>query len=99
MPRMIRKQVYIGPEQDRMLKRRARQRGVTEAEIIREALDRAALGLSSVRAQSAGLDANAGRKALSFIRSLAGRSSKGPAGRSWTREALYEDRIGRWARS
>jgi hypothetical protein len=37
---MIRKQVYLDVRHDRMLKRRARQRGVTEAEIIREALDR-----------------------------------------------------------
>ena len=36
---MIRKQVYIEPRHERMLKRRAKQRGVTEAEIIREALD------------------------------------------------------------
>jgi hypothetical protein len=36
---MIRKQVYIEPRHKRMLKRRARQRGVTEGEIIREALD------------------------------------------------------------
>jgi len=36
---MIRKQFYVEARHDRMLKRRASQRGVTEAEIVREALD------------------------------------------------------------
>lgn len=94
MATMIRKQVYLDPRHDRMLKRRARQRGVTEAEIIREALDRVEVGTSRVS-----LDPAAGRKALAFMRSLSARRSKGPAGRTWTREALYEDRMGRWAKS
>ena len=33
---MVRKQVYLEPEQDREIKSEAKQRGVTEAEIIRE---------------------------------------------------------------
>lgn len=36
---MIRKQTYILPEQDRMLKALARMKQVTEAELIREALE------------------------------------------------------------
>ncbi|MBI3972532.1 MAG: CopG family transcriptional regulator [Chloroflexi bacterium] len=36
---MIRKQVYLGQEQNRKLKALAARRGCTEAEIIREALD------------------------------------------------------------
>jgi predicted DNA-binding protein len=35
---MVRKQIYISPEQDKMLKRLARQTGKTEAEIIRDSL-------------------------------------------------------------
>ena len=65
---MIRKQVYIEPRQDRMLKQRASQRGVTEAEIIREALDRADVG-STGRNQNG--DADAARLAIAFMRSLA----------------------------
>ena len=91
---MIRKQVYIEERHDRLLKHRARQRGVTEAEIIREALDRADVGDS--RAVS---DPAAGRKAISFMRSLARRRRKAPAGRGWTRESLYDERIGRWQKS
>ncbi len=36
---MIRKQIYLAPEQEAKLKRLARATGRTEAEIIREALD------------------------------------------------------------
>ena len=93
---MIRKQVYIEERHDRLLKRRARQRGVTEAEIIREALDRADVGDSRAGHLS---DPAAGRKAISFMRSLARRRRKAPAGRGWTRESLYDERIGRWQQS
>src|SRR6202158_4839754 len=37
---MIRKQVYLAREQDRKLKALATRRGCTEAEVIRDALDR-----------------------------------------------------------
>jgi hypothetical protein len=37
---MVRKQLYITREQERALKERAGEEGVTEAEIVREALDR-----------------------------------------------------------
>ena len=36
---MVRKQVYIKPEQDRKLKRLARKLGVTEAEVLRRCVD------------------------------------------------------------
>jgi hypothetical protein len=39
MAGMVRKQVYIEKRQDEALKRAARRRGVTEAELVREALD------------------------------------------------------------
>lgn len=91
---MIRKQVYIEERHDRLLKHRARQRGVTEAEIIREALDRADGGRAGHVSDPA-----AGHKAISFMRSLARRRRKGPAGRGWTRESLYDERIGRWQKS
>ncbi len=40
MSRMIRKQIYIAPEQDQRLKRIARELKTTEADIIRQGLDR-----------------------------------------------------------
>jgi hypothetical protein len=93
---MIRKQVYIEERQDRLLKHRARQRGVTEAAIIREALDRADVG---DRRAGHLRDTAAGQKAMSFMRSLAKRRRKARAGRDWTRESLYDERIGRWQKS
>jgi hypothetical protein len=92
---MIRKQVYIEPRHDRMLKRRASQLGVTEAELIREALDNVETRPVVVRQQT---DAVAARRALAFMRSLPA-SHRGTSRSTWTRESLYEDRIGRWAKS
>ncbi|MFH1951541.1 MAG: CopG family transcriptional regulator [Pseudomonadota bacterium] len=40
MTQMIRKQIYIQPAQDATLKQRAMMLGVTEAELIRRAIDR-----------------------------------------------------------
>ena len=37
---MVRKQIYITKRQDALLKRLAKQRGVSEAEVIRQALER-----------------------------------------------------------
>jgi len=93
---MIRKQVYIEPLQERMLKRRAKQRGVTEAEIIREALDH--VDVKPV-ARRRDVDIDAALQAVAFMRSLADRGNRTPKGRTWTRESLYEDRIGRWTKS
>ncbi len=48
MGRMVRKQVYIEPEQEALLKQRARALGVSEAELIRmgiAAMGRTAMGL------------------------------------------------------
>jgi hypothetical protein len=93
---MIRKQVYLEERHDRMLKQRANQRGVTEAELIREALDHVD-ARPVVRRRDVDLDA--AREAIAFMRSLAARESRAPKGRTWTRESLYEDRIGRWTKS
>ena len=95
---MIRKQIYIEERQDRTLKRRARARGVTEAEIIREALDEVDTRTGG-RARRPPLDPAAARKAVAFMRGLAAQRSKGPAGRRWTRESLYDDRLARWTKS
>ncbi len=93
---MIRKQVYIEQRHDRMLKRRASQRGVTEAQLIREALDNVEVGVPVRRRQG---DAAAARKALAFMRSLTTARRGTSSDRGWTRESLYEDRIGRWTKS
>jgi len=93
---MIRKQVYIEARHDRMLKRRASQRGVTEAELIREALDGVEVGAVVRRREP---DAAAARKAIAFMRSLSASRGGSPSDRKWSRDSLYEDRIGRWTKS
>jgi hypothetical protein len=86
---MVRKQVYVEARHDRMLKRRARERDTTEAAIVREALDRADRGVIRPNSHIAAVDAVAGQKAIAFMKSLATRRRKSPAGRTWTREALH----------
>ena len=93
---MIRKQVYLEPRHDRMLKRRASQRGVTEAELIREALDSVEMSTLPGRRE---VDASSGRKALAFMRSLSASHPGTFRRRTWTRESLYEERTGRWTKS
>jgi hypothetical protein len=39
MAAMVRKQVYIGPDQERFLKHRASELGIAEADLIRQAVD------------------------------------------------------------
>jgi hypothetical protein len=39
MPRMVRKQIYVESRQDTTVKKQARILGITEAEIIRRAID------------------------------------------------------------
>jgi hypothetical protein len=81
---MIRKQVYIEPEQDEALKRLARRTHRPEAEIIRAALD-----LHMEEAAGAERRKAAWREVDSFIgQRIAGGSASG--GRSWRREDLYE---------
>lgn len=82
MPRMIRKQVYIEPRQERLLKERARRYRLTEADLIRQAVDR---GLE--RTALSIPDREAWK---SFKRRIAPR--KGAVRRSlrrWTRDELY----------
>jgi hypothetical protein len=43
MAAMVRKQVYIGTDQERFLKRRASELGIAEADLIRQAVDLLAL--------------------------------------------------------
>ena len=82
MEEMIRKQVYIEPRQERLLKERARRYRVTEADLIRQAIDRGlertALSIPDPEAWKA------------FKRRVA--AKKGDPARSvrrWARDELY----------
>ncbi len=81
MPRMIRKQVYITPEQNERLKREAAKRRVSEAEVIRYGIDALA------KREEERLAAWAKTKELMEER---GRMKAPQTGRTWTRDELYD---------
>jgi len=91
MARMVRKQVYIEAEQDALLKERSRELGVTEAELIRRAIG------GTGAAPGTFIDKQAWREELAFIQERAKLPVHGHS-RTWTRDELYEDRIGRFSR-
>jgi len=92
---MIRKQFYLYRRQNQLLKRLAEQRGVSEAEIIRQALEReAAATISAVKESQKALD-----EIFEFVESLRNRpeiAQHKPY--LWNRAELYEEREGRWLR-
>lgn len=93
MARMIRKQLYIEPWQEEMLKRRSREKGVTEAELIRQGIEYV-LSNDNDR-EVARLEA--WRKIHAFVDKL--KSMDVPQkGRDWTREELYEEKLSRYLR-
>jgi hypothetical protein len=92
MPQMIRKQIYIESKHDEILKRLARELGITEAEAIRRAIDRQRFPVGSgIR------DRAAWEREKTFI---AQRMAAGPvqSRRRWRREEAYADRIDRYGR-
>ena len=95
MSKMVRKQIYIQKSQEERLKRVAEARGVSEAEIIRRALDnelkRAGYRLA--------YDDEAWAKAYQFMLDLEKRGPVPQRKRDWTREELYEERMKRYDRN
>jgi hypothetical protein len=95
MTQMIRKQIYIQKDQEDRLKKIAETRGVSEAEIIRRALD--------VELKHAGFrlayDDEAWARAYQFMLDLAKRGPVPQRKRDWTREELYEERMRRYDRN
>jgi hypothetical protein len=85
MTEMIRKQVYIARHHELLLKERAREYRVTEAELIRRALDR---GLAP-EAPAAG-DPEAWKAVRRYIERHRRPSSGRPKRRRWTRASLYD---------
>ncbi len=92
MAQMIRKQIYIEPRQEETLKRTARMLGLTEAEVIRRAIDQQMLAVPRNI-----LDLGAWERETAFIveRIGAGAVSKK---RQWRREDAYEERLARYGR-
>ena len=86
---VIRKQVYIEDEQEQFLKRQAKALGVTEAELIRRGID-----LLRHPAPRVHRDEEAWQDFLALLDERA-RLPSNASGRSWTRDELYEERLGK----
>ena len=95
MVQMIRKQVYIQPQQQTILKKLSQMRGLTEAELIRQAIDRQLSGANS----TATLDPGAWEEARDFMLALQALGPSGDQPRQWWRDDLYEERLSRHDRS
>lgn len=85
---MIRKQVYIRRSQEDFLKTYSADRGITEAEIVREALD-AYQTYSEAVARDGIRDRGAWKDEEEFIAEL-GMIAGASEGRTWRRDELHE---------
>jgi hypothetical protein len=85
---MVRKQIYIEPRQETQLKQRAAETGMSEAEIIRQAIDH---WLEEEARQRQAEEAWEKARALMEERYAEGTV---PGRRTWTRDELYEERLG-----
>jgi hypothetical protein len=84
MSQMVRKQVYIEPRQEQLLKRVAKELGITEADLIRQGLDHVLQ-----RGLSLTPDLLAWQRERAFIKQWA-QKGKVKGGRTWRRDDLYE---------
>jgi hypothetical protein len=96
MAQMIRKQIYIQKSQEEHLKKVAEARGVSEAEIIRRALDNEMRLASDYRPA---YDHEAWNRIVAFWEELDKRGPVEPHPRDWKREDLYEERMSRHDRN
>ena len=94
MTQMLRKQIYIPKRQQVQLKRLAKARGVSEAEVIRQAIEREVLLTAS---QPTVGDRSALEEFLRF--GAARRATGDTTGRAWTRDELYDERLSRYRRA
>lgn len=87
---MIRKQIYISDEHERALKVKAREAGVSEAELIRGLLDRLLLGSE----ENIKVPLGRAQAALDFLEATdeISASHRFAEGYRFDREELYEDR-------
>lgn len=91
---MRRKQVYIDEDQERLLKQRSQELGVSEAELIRRGLDRV-LGDETINPRVSERRKKAVQDLLTHAEELA--NTLGPGlSKDWSREDLYREREDRW---
>ncbi len=88
---MVRKQLYIRSDQEAALKRAAQAQGVSEAELVREALDVLLQG-----ADPSDLSRQQALNTLIASNLKLSQQAQRAAPYHFDRETLYEDREGRW---
>lgn len=96
MSQLVRKQIYIKKTQDAALKRRAKIQGVSEAELIRQAIDRHLAQAAATKPLRP--DQDAWEAALKFMKELHALGPLPHQGRTWIREDAYEERMSRYER-
>lgn len=93
MDQMIRKQIYLGKKQDLLLKRLSKSRGISEAELVRQALDRE---FNQGATRRTPRDPQAWARARRLMLALQARGPLPARPRQWQREDLYQDRLNRY---
>lgn len=94
MAQMIRKQIYLARKQQMLLTRLTEVRGISESEVIRQAIEHEA---AAGYAQDAEPDAAVLEQ---LIQSALSRRSSGVTGEPlrWNREEVYAERLDRYGR-
>lgn len=87
MRQMVRKQIYIAPHQEQRLKRLARERGISEAELVRRGLD-----VVLNQEVEAPREPGAWEEEKAFIQQRGKLPARGGQ-RTWRREEAYEGRL------
>ena len=98
MSDMVRKQFYIHKRQQVLLKRLSQTRGVSEAEIVRQAIERETTGTSLLPTLP---DRTAWEEIVSFLeaRKTLTSGSEGSEPYHWNREDAYQERESRFQSS
>ncbi len=94
MTQLVRKQIYILKRQEALLKRKAKTVGISEAELIRQAIDH---NLEGGGQRPFRRDPEAWEKAYKFMLSRQVRGATTEPYR-WKREDAYEERFRRYDR-
>jgi hypothetical protein len=93
MSDMVRKQIYIEKRQQLALQQRARITGQSEAELVRQAIDRELLGTELPNRP----DPRAWDQVRQFIHELSARKPVGGEPYQFNRNELYKERLNRYA--
>jgi hypothetical protein len=92
---MIRKQIYVESKQDQLLKQFVRKMGLTEAEVIRRAIEFFAANHAAL--SKATPTPKAGQRAwqafLSGVELSREQALRSTASAQWSREVIYEERM------